>query len=493
MRFFLSSMSVVYVLSTSILEDGGDDVTVEQIRRRAKWENDDYVCRGLILNGRPDPLFDIYQDDDDVAWWVDSGATVHVCKDRYWAVVRLSDTKLKTLSERGIECIFVGYAEHSKALRFYVIEPTDSVLINSIIESMNAIFDENRLSLVSRPSLGIPNRTEDTRGSVVPKKVTEEVVQQPKPELNKRKRNRTLKEFEHKFQLYLIEGTRDEVSDQHSYCFNVEDDPKTFYESMKSHNVDFWKEAINDEMDSIMGNNTWVLADLAPGCKPLGWIYYFGTYDPVARICTIRLPIAMASIHNLIIHQMDVKTDFLKGDLIKEFLSSRFSMKDMGELMFSWVSGLEMKYWKVTLMQARSTTLKTIRLPVAGAATLTKAYRQMYNGKSRHLGVRDNMIRELITNGVVSIKLVRFQINLVDHFTKGLARDLVLKSHEGIEAELNSRQNDIHQSDDFSFLLAKDEAGCNSGMNNIHQSDDFSLSEPSIAMLLSGIAKCSGH
>ena len=25
-----------------------------------------------------------YVQDDDVAWWVDSGATVHVCKDRSW-------------------------------------------------------------------------------------------------------------------------------------------------------------------------------------------------------------------------------------------------------------------------------------------------------------------------------------------------------------------------------------------------------------------------
>nr|GFB32175.1 zinc finger, CCHC-type [Tanacetum cinerariifolium] len=35
------------------------------------------------------------------------------------------------------------------------------------------------------------------------------------------------------------------------------------------------KEAINDEMDSIMSNNTWVLTDLPPGCKPLGckWIF----------------------------------------------------------------------------------------------------------------------------------------------------------------------------------------------------------------------------
>ncbi|GJT84361.1 zinc finger, CCHC-type containing protein [Tanacetum coccineum] len=44
---------------------------------------------------------------------------------------------------------------------------------------------------------------------------------------------------------------------------------------MKSHDVAFWKEAINDEMDSIMNNNTWVLTDLPPGCKPLGckWIF----------------------------------------------------------------------------------------------------------------------------------------------------------------------------------------------------------------------------
>ncbi|GJW00944.1 zinc finger, CCHC-type containing protein [Tanacetum coccineum] len=215
--------------------------------------------------------------------------------------------------------------------------------------------------------------------------VTEEVVQQPEPEPRKNKKNRTPKNFRPEFQLYLIEGTRDEVSNQHSYCSNVEDDPKTFDEVMKSQDVSFCKEVINDEMDSILGNNTWVLADLPPGCKPLGckWIfkiklkvdgtiekfkarlviqgfrqksrtYYFDTYASVARISTIRLLIAIASIHNLIIHLLDVKTAILNGesdekvymnqpqgfimcgnenkvDLTKEFLSSKFSMKDMGE------------------------------------------------------------------------------------------------------------------------------------------------------------------
>ncbi|GJW67336.1 zinc finger, CCHC-type containing protein [Tanacetum coccineum] len=264
------------------------------------------------------------------------------------AVVRLPDPKLKTLGERGIKCIFVGYAEHSKAFRFNVIEPNDSVAINSIIESRDAIFDEHRFSYVPRPSQrSLVKGTDDSGGSLVSKRVTDEIVQQSEP--RKSKRHRTPKDFGPEFQLYLVEGTRDEIFDQHSYCFNVEDDPKKFDKAMKSQDVTFWKEAINDEMNSIMGNNTWVLTDLPPGCRPLGckWIFkrkmkvdgtvekfkarlviqgfkqkleidYFDTYAPVARISTIRLLIALASIHSLIIHQMDVKTTFLNGELKEE-------------------------------------------------------------------------------------------------------------------------------------------------------------------------------
>nr|GEZ13449.1 zinc finger, CCHC-type [Tanacetum cinerariifolium] len=61
------------------------------------------------------------------------------------------------LGEKGIDCIFVGYAEHFKAYRFYVIKPNDSVSRNSIIESRDAIFDENRFSSIPRPKDIIPN------------------------------------------------------------------------------------------------------------------------------------------------------------------------------------------------------------------------------------------------------------------------------------------------------------------------------------------------
>ena len=66
------------------------------------------------------------------------------------AIVRLPDNERKKLGERGIGCIFIGYAIHSKNYRFYIIEENDYFSIHSIIESRDAIFDEIRFSSSSR-------------------------------------------------------------------------------------------------------------------------------------------------------------------------------------------------------------------------------------------------------------------------------------------------------------------------------------------------------
>ena len=58
----------------------------------------------------------------------------------------------------------------------------------------------------------------------------------------------------------------------------------------------------------------WQLKDLD---KKKG-IDYFDTYAPVARIASIQVLLALASIFNLYVHQMDVKTAFLNGDLDEE-------------------------------------------------------------------------------------------------------------------------------------------------------------------------------
>ncbi|GJR78911.1 zinc finger, CCHC-type containing protein [Tanacetum coccineum] len=205
----------------------------------------------------------------------------------------------------------IGHAEYSQAFRFSSIpRPSQSSLISG---------------------------TGDIGGSVVFEKVTEEVVvQQPEPQLKKSKRNKTLKNFGHEFQLYLIEGIRDEVSDQYSCCFNVEDDPKTFNKAGCCKPLDDkWIFKIKLKVDGTIEKFKDGL--VIQGIRVNSRIYYFNTYAPVTRISTIRMQIALASIHNVIIHEMNVKTSFLNGELeeevdqTKELLSLRFSMMDMWE------------------------------------------------------------------------------------------------------------------------------------------------------------------
>ncbi|CAN0877049.1 Retrovirus-related Pol polyprotein from transposon RE2, partial [Linum grandiflorum] len=113
---------------------------------------------------------------------------------------------------------------------------------------------------------------------------------------------------------------------------------------MNSMEASFWKEAADSEIQSIMSKHTWELVDLPKGCKAIGckWIFkrklrtdgsverykarlvikgysqksgldFFDTYSPVTKISTIRVLFALASIFNMAVHQMDVKTAFLNG------------------------------------------------------------------------------------------------------------------------------------------------------------------------------------
>ncbi|KAL0361849.1 UNVERIFIED_CONTAM: Retrovirus-related Pol polyprotein from transposon TNT 1-94 [Sesamum radiatum] len=128
--------------------------------------------------------------------------------------------------------------------------------------------------------------------------------------------------------------------------YNIKADPVTFKDVIASSEAKPWKEAVKSEMDSIGSNRTWVLVYLPPRCTTIGckWIFkkklkpngtvvkfkarlvakgfkqkkgidYFDTYSPVAWLTTIRVLIAMASVYNLPINQMDVKIAFLYGEL----------------------------------------------------------------------------------------------------------------------------------------------------------------------------------
>ena len=132
---------------------------------------------------------------------------------RVWrcrAVVRLPQPKIKTFGERSTDCIFIGYTEHSKVYRFYVIEPNDSVAVHTIIESRDAIFDENRFSSMPIPKDLVSSSSGTNKGdkTLVSPNVS--------PMLRRSKRGRIGKSFGHDFQIYLVEGSKDEIGLKHS-------------------------------------------------------------------------------------------------------------------------------------------------------------------------------------------------------------------------------------------------------------------------------------
>ena len=261
--------------------------------------------------------------------------------------------KRKKPVERGLESIFVGYAEFSKTYRLYIKESNNFVPVQTIIESRYTIFDEGRFSSITIPQDLHQNDLKDidqnNQSSLQDDHVIIEDEEENAPILRRSKEQSKEKSFGPNFEVYLIEGTRDDLCTSIPYLYGVEGDPLTYSDAMTSRDLNFWEEANKVEMDSIMGNNTWVLEDLPPGCKPIGckWIFrkkmnidgivdkfkarlvaqgfrqkhgvdHFEPYAPVARITTIRLLVAIASSYNLVIHQINVKMTFLYGDLEEE-------------------------------------------------------------------------------------------------------------------------------------------------------------------------------
>ncbi|GKC87283.1 hypothetical protein Tco_1147932, partial [Tanacetum coccineum] len=80
MHFLLTTLKVVYVLSTPSPE-WSENETLETTRKRMKWENEDYICRGHILNGMSDSLFDIYQNAESTKTLWESLESKYMAKD----------------------------------------------------------------------------------------------------------------------------------------------------------------------------------------------------------------------------------------------------------------------------------------------------------------------------------------------------------------------------------------------------------------------------
>ena len=58
-------------------------------------------------------------------------------------------------------------------------------------------------------------------------------------------------------------------------------------------------------------------------------------------------------------------------------------------------------------------------------ATMSRAFNKIYNGKSRHIALRHEYLRQLISSGIITVVYVRSKNNLADPLTKGLSRDMI--------------------------------------------------------------------
>ena len=123
-------------------------------------------------------------------------------------------------------------------------------------------------------------------------------------------------------------------------------EPKNVKEALSGNKKQEWRSAMDSEYDSLMKNKTWTLVPRPPNANVVGnrWIFkikrrgdgsidrykarfvaqgftqthgidYDEVFSPVARGSAIRCLLALANSNDWEIHQMDVKTAFLNGEL----------------------------------------------------------------------------------------------------------------------------------------------------------------------------------
>jgi Reverse transcriptase (RNA-dependent DNA polymerase) len=126
-------------------------------------------------------------------------------------------------------------------------------------------------------------------------------------------------------------------------------EPSTFSEAMRGDDRQQWEQAAQEEIKSIHSAGTWTLAPLPPGRQAIGckWVFklkhkadgsidrykarlvakgfsqkegidYEETFAPVAKFPAIRAILSLVAHYDLELHQMDVTTAFLNGDLDRD-------------------------------------------------------------------------------------------------------------------------------------------------------------------------------
>jgi hypothetical protein len=200
--------------------------------------------------------------------WVGRRPSIlYLCTWGCLAKVNIPIPKKRKLRPKTVDCIFLGYAKRSIGYRFLVIKlEVPDMHVDTTMESPVATFFENMFPMKDMHSttrfsfeIILESSKSDDYFEQTHENVFEDGCQKAgnKPP-TRIKRWRTTKSFGDDFIVYLVDDT-----------------PTSIAEAYASPDVDNWKQAIHNEMDLILSNETCELSKRPHGYKPVGckWVF----------------------------------------------------------------------------------------------------------------------------------------------------------------------------------------------------------------------------
>ncbi|KAK3037611.1 hypothetical protein RJ639_030388 [Escallonia herrerae] len=140
MHFLLVTVKVYYVIVNPRPPEPGEneEESVAKTRERLRWDQDDEICRGHILNGMSNTLFDAYHT---VKTSKDFGTNWSVATSPRMPPVKGSSSVMEQFNE--IKSILDRYSQHKLALDEFIV-------VTSIIDKLPPSWKNFRNSLKHR-------------------------------------------------------------------------------------------------------------------------------------------------------------------------------------------------------------------------------------------------------------------------------------------------------------------------------------------------------